>query len=292
MIFNNLNESHLEYMSKLREQFLHISEEPLFEVATSKEDLYYIYLIKNSINDKLYVGKCKNIYDRANGYIRAYINNGYNKHMRSITKAIVEYGIDKFDMYLIATCNGIDNAAILEYKYIEEYDCINNGYNTYSYYDTRSLNRPSVPQTTEAKMKKSKIMLCINHSEKIAFITIGMKLFGDYTNTSKDWVKNWARGPYMHDGFYIIYLNHKDRMEIYNKTVDKINRNPNNVHNTNRNLYLELSKIAGKIAENPKAIKEYLPDYELYFMTYNEMANTVKPYKICPIEDFIKLTEN
>ena len=59
MIFNNLSQSHLELVREYRENFLDMNYKKMITCATSKKELYYIYVIENLVTHKLYVGKNK-----------------------------------------------------------------------------------------------------------------------------------------------------------------------------------------------------------------------------------------
>lgn len=86
----------------------------------------FIYIIKNTINNKVYIGQTKTS-----------INQRWKEHIRHakngnqiINRAMNKYGSDKFYIEILETCdiNDIDNREIY---YIEKYDSTNKskGYN-------------------------------------------------------------------------------------------------------------------------------------------------------------------
>ena len=90
--------------------------------------LYYVYAIKNIVNNKMYVGITKNLksrwyhhkYDlKNNRHVNSKLQNAYNK-----------YGKDKFVYYIIETndCD-FNYIANREIYYIKLYDSCDNGYN-------------------------------------------------------------------------------------------------------------------------------------------------------------------
>ena len=86
-----------------------------------------IYIIKNDINDKKYIGQTsKQLEERMKQHI---IDSKKQKCMnRDLYKDMNKYGIDKFHIYLIETCdNNISDE--LEIYYIDKYDSFKNGYN-------------------------------------------------------------------------------------------------------------------------------------------------------------------
>ena len=87
-----------------------------------------LYIIRNTVNDKVYIGKTYNTIEwRFKEHIRQAKNK--SKTPYKLQKAILKYGADKFYIELI----GRFEAGILEEKeieYIAKYDSYHNGYNS------------------------------------------------------------------------------------------------------------------------------------------------------------------
>lgn len=89
----------------------------------------YIYLFKNKINQKCYVGKTTNLTTRYNSHVNAINRKSY------LQKAITKYGIDNFEFNILEHIQCDDTAQLnkklseLEIYYIEKYDSYNTGYN-------------------------------------------------------------------------------------------------------------------------------------------------------------------
>lgn len=86
-----------------------------------------IYMIKNNINKKIYIGQTsKTIEERFKQHI---IDSKKEKCLkRDLYIDINKYGVDKFDIYLLEICNdNISNER--EIYYISIYDSFRNGYN-------------------------------------------------------------------------------------------------------------------------------------------------------------------
>lgn len=87
-----------------------------------------IYMIKNNVNDKVYVGQTTR---KLNKRLRehSYKKSGCTKLKRAINK----YGIDNFTIENIASCDNELTANALEKFWIECYDSVDNGYNIAKY---------------------------------------------------------------------------------------------------------------------------------------------------------------
>lgn len=88
-----------------------------------------VYLIKNKINGKCYVGASKDIYARWKGH--QYESNcpgqkGYNK---ALYRAFRKYGIDNFHFAVLEECKTVEEAFDREPYWIEEYNSLTEGYN-------------------------------------------------------------------------------------------------------------------------------------------------------------------
>ena len=93
---------------------------------------YYIYIHKNKINGEVYVGKSVNPKHRwgKNGsqYLLKRKSTGTFLHPK-FASAILEYGWDNFDHMIVDKTDNSYESILLEIKYIDMYDSINNGYN-------------------------------------------------------------------------------------------------------------------------------------------------------------------
>lgn len=84
--------------------------------------MYYIYLISNIINDKVYIGQTHNI-DK-----RMYEHKRDNKSI--ISKAINKYGWQKFNLHIICECKTKEESNDMEIYYINKFNSLSPyGYN-------------------------------------------------------------------------------------------------------------------------------------------------------------------
>lgn len=88
-----------------------------------------IYIIKNSVNNKVYIGQSKDAAQRWLGHIYdARYRKKHRKKMQVIQKAMMKYGIEKFHYEVLEY--QVDNADEREIYWIQRYNSvIPNGYN-------------------------------------------------------------------------------------------------------------------------------------------------------------------
>lgn len=125
----NINEDENELISDLRDRGYNISEEfrNFLKDLHSKQDSFTVYMIKNIITGKMYIGQTKlgisgrrasHEYDALERYK---ISDLYDD-MR-------ELGIDKFEWCALETCSSRKEAISIEGGYIKKYNTFENGYN-------------------------------------------------------------------------------------------------------------------------------------------------------------------
>lgn len=301
----DINVTEIQKARIKRDALLDMHHKPLLLTAPTNDDIYYIYVIENRTNGKRYIGKAKNIYDRALNYIRrveAYDKKGQT-YARPITQAMHDEGVDNFIMYPIATTNGKEDAAYLEQAFIAKFKTLynENGYNVATWLDfSGDTPHCGYAHSIDTKIKKSKPMIAINDTTKVILIAVGGKILGDLFGVSKDLIKNVIRRPCRLREWYIYYLNDADRDEITSKYKSKRTCNINGImrlRNEN-DPYLHHLELVERFAENPSAdifedSNEY-KDYKIIFVTYNrEYDNSplTTSYKLCPLEDFLALLE-
>lgn len=296
---STVRKTELEKSRDARDNFLKISYLPNFIMPDNYKSKYFIYIIKNLANNKIYVGKCKNIYDRANNYIWHYNNPQYND-FRPIHKAIRSYGIDKFVMYPIEICDSKEHAGYMEHFYITTLHTTDRsiGYNVETNIDNRKsiAGKEGHEHSIETKIKKGKPVLCINPETKIAFVAVGMKIFADYMNTSKDLIKNCARKPCMYKGYYIIYLNDADREEVLQKAIKREEAQIakfSNYYNTYGEAplsklpaYIEMVQCVERFMDNPSEGFFTNEGYDAHVLTYETDPSHGRTYRLDDINTF------
>lgn len=95
--------------------------------------IYYIYMHKNKITGEVYIGKSVNPKHRWGKNGSQYLHKKKNTNLfiqPKFANAILKYGWDNFEHIIIDKTESSYNSILLEIKYIDEYNAIDNGYNT------------------------------------------------------------------------------------------------------------------------------------------------------------------
>lgn len=92
--------------------------------------MFYIYVFKNKLNGKLYIGESGSLNRRYKEHIDLAQSKGFYKKIKkqAIHKAIKKYGIDNFDFFIIDQFDTVEEALDAEVKYIKKYKSKNSKY--------------------------------------------------------------------------------------------------------------------------------------------------------------------
>ena len=281
LLYLNLNNSAI--IDNLRSKFLFLDREGTTLLNLTKcKNRYIVYCIENLKNGKRYIGKTVNILNRANHYIKAYRSpEKYTSENRPIQLAISSEGIENFRMYPVYVAKDREELGRMEYEFIIQWNLTNPkyGYNVVKSIDAiNKLGKGGHSHTIDSKITRSKLVACINPKTKEFFVSIGMKLFGDYIDTSKDIVKNNAKRGSKVFGFYVIYLNKLDRQDIKERRAKK---------------YQYFLESCARLGRTPEA-----NDYEEYLSFVDSVDILMDDHDISPFTDegytckFLKYNEN
>lgn len=84
-----------------------------------------IYIIKNTLDDRVYIGECTNFYKRYGRHLSQLCNN---KHFNiKLQNFVNKYGVDKLEFDILEICD--DNKIDREIYYIQKYNSIERGFN-------------------------------------------------------------------------------------------------------------------------------------------------------------------
>ena len=285
-----------------RDNFLKLNYSKNFTFPEDYKKKFFIYIIMNLTNKKIYVGKCKNLFDRANNYIWHVANPNYHD-FRPIIKALKTYGLENFVMFPIEACDNKIIAGERELFYIKSLNATDRtiGYNESTTLDIRSSRdgQGGHEHTIDTKIKKGKPVLCINPDTKIAFIAVGMKIFADYMGTSKDLIKNCARRPCKYKGYYIIYLNEFDRDTILQKAIQREEAQIKKFQKyydvmgeaplSKLPAYIDMVQCVERFMDNPSKAFFDNEGYDAHILTYETNPNSSITFKLEDIDEFFNV---
>lgn len=90
--------------------------------------LYKIYVIKNYLNNKVYVGcTYKNVTARFREHLSRINDN--KTHCRKLANTMKKYGKNMFYVEFLCATENENDSSVLERVFIQKYDAIQNGYN-------------------------------------------------------------------------------------------------------------------------------------------------------------------
>lgn len=99
----------------------------IYDVINNKEkfNITAIYLWRNLVNQKVYVGQAQNLYQRMRQYLRG------NDKDRVIGRALAKYGFDNFDLSLLEEKIPLESLDGFEQRWMDFYESYNpeKGYN-------------------------------------------------------------------------------------------------------------------------------------------------------------------
>ena len=201
-----------------------------------------VYMIRNKINGKVYIGQSVDVRFRWKRYLWA-VNStaSYSETKRSITKALREYGPENFEFKILDADPKCQDAY---YRYEREAELIakyksydpDYGYNSttgfegYLYYGEY---KPRKQQRREI-LKRAKPIYLYDTKEKRALLVFGgAKTVGDIFGHGKDVMSHIVkRGSIFKDRYYLIPANKSERKIV----IDKIRRKKiDTAHPTKRN---------------------------------------------------------
>lgn len=160
-----------------------------------------VYKLTCLVNDKIYIGKSVNLYDRIRGHKRCAKKAKGDFYFEN---ALIKYGWESFKVEILEICENFnkktDNVLLLikESEYIEKFDSANKekGYNICKY-SNDSTGIPKAPFTTEHKLKISLSKKGISNGphkkesiEKMSLAKLGKKR----PEFSEEWKNNIGKG--------------------------------------------------------------------------------------------------
>lgn len=179
-----------------------------------------IYSLNFANTDKKYIGQSINIERRFTQHIYN-IKNGFSNH--KLLDAFKMYGIPKLNILIECSPSELD---LLEEKYINEFNSVNNGFNIYTFSNQAPILKGTL--AGNSRYSRTAIINCINYlRDNIDTLNNAAKLF----NIGKDTLYNiicgkqhlWVLEEYSYDISII-----KDNIEKANK-LEIVNWPKNNL---------------------------------------------------------------
>lgn len=124
---------------------------------------FVIYKIQNKLNGKVYIGQTIN---GINSRMRSHLNS---KNKNGIDGALKKYGIDSFEITIVAKASSIYELNELEIKFIEDENCLApNGYNLH----TGGKNH-TCSEITRERLRKSATGRVVSEETKAKMVKAG-----------------------------------------------------------------------------------------------------------------------
>lgn len=113
-----------------------------------------IYCIRNLINNKVYIGKSKNIYKRIHQHLYDLKNQRDNENIY-LLRSWIKYGEFNFEYFVLEYLEKDDElVAKRELYWMSIYDSLNNGYNLRSDSDSRMIVNEKTSEKISNRLKK------------------------------------------------------------------------------------------------------------------------------------------
>jgi len=177
--------------------------------------MVFIYAIKNVINNKIYIGSSKSIYDRK--YKHFYeLKNGTHKNFH-LQQSYEKFGKDKFHFFILEECE-LSNRKEREIYWINQYNSNdrNHGYNIYE----PNGDRFKCSDETKYKLKNSSQKR--NISKGVSAYTIDLQFIKSFNS-----IKECAEYFNISDGIVGDIINGKrNRLTFKGKTFFKVDETP------------------------------------------------------------------
>lgn len=116
---------------------------PLYDIPSAC--MCSIYVIKNSVNDKVYVGQTWRTIERR---FQTHLQNSTASHCVKLRRAVNKYGKENFRIELLTICHSQEMADYWEIFFIRKFSSIKRGYNILEFANSRKGTKHS------AKTKK------------------------------------------------------------------------------------------------------------------------------------------
>lgn len=87
--------------------------------------MHFVYIVENSIDDKVYVGQTRDFEKRKYGHVYS----AEKGDERPLYRAMREFGIDLFSFRILEECQTEEEASVREQYWVDQFDSFNRGFN-------------------------------------------------------------------------------------------------------------------------------------------------------------------
>ena len=196
-----------------------------------------IYMIKNKLDGKVYIGQSSDILRRFKQY-RWAVNSSckYADVERNVTKAMRKYGIEHFEFIILIAgdeYSDLEARCVAEQEYIALYHANDPdyGYNETCGGDT-GLTKARKQHLVERNKRSIDMFLYDTKTDYTLLFFSGSKGIGDYLGYGKDVISHTMnRGSLLDNRYYIIPVDYERRHDILSKLNNGVG---SQIYSTNR----------------------------------------------------------
>jgi group I intron endonuclease len=113
-----------------------------------------IYMIKNKLNNKCYIGSSINIYNRWKGHIKQLKRNKHNKYFQN---AWNKYGEENFEFIIIEVVKNLNKLIVKEQYWMDYYKCYNRKFGYNAKPNAKNMLGFKFSEESKLKMGESKL---------------------------------------------------------------------------------------------------------------------------------------
>lgn len=218
-----------------------------------------IYMFKNMINGKVYIGSTKDVGKRFKQWINTVDRiekDAPLDHTNQLAYDIAKYGWDSFDYKILDASPEMHDPftrSIREVEYIMKYRAVNP---KYGYNATIGGESGSNKHRKEVVNRKTKSLFLYDTKEDyVSLFLKGTKTLHEYLQVRKDLIPDAARRGYLVKGRYFIFHANSEQRRMLaeyvkeNKSNIKVNGGNLNVSNSHYEMYKKALKRVNEYAE-------------------------------------------
>lgn len=231
-----------------------------------------IYLLKNLVNNKIYIGSTKNVEKRMKHYVWGSLSkSSYNETKRVIVCDIRKYGTDNFDLMILESGDHLydtNTRLSREQYFIRKYDATNPsvGYNLTDVCFSGGIY--SRKQSKQERYNRSKFLVVVDIQMNTIFPVTSAKVFSEIIKCSDRSIitRGIKRGSLIYGRYFIYYMDDNLReslmLKLQHKKVDAdfqvVDKHGREGRRRSTESFLQYKKYYDLVSMNINDIKQYL----------------------------------